>query len=158
MRNRLHIITAICCLFVGIIGCGKSAYFQDIFAPNEQVWTYDDMASFDFTITDTTSSYDMYLDVKHTHGYPFQNMYLKIISTFPDGAEVSEQHSLELQEKNGEWMGECGSKSCELRFVLREGMRFDTPGDYNISFEQFTRRDSLEGVVSLGLVLDYKEE
>lgn len=126
--------------------------------PNERVWTYDNVASFDFSVSDTVSRYNMYLDVNHTRGYPFQNLYLNIISTFPDGVQVSEQHSLELQEKNGEWMGECGSKECELRFVLREGMRFDTTGAYNISFEQFTRRDSLEGVVSLGLVLDYKEK
>jgi gliding motility-associated lipoprotein GldH len=157
MLRRSHIISALSCLIIGIIGCGESAYFKDVYKPENKVWTHGELASFDFAITDTLARYDMYLDVTHTGSYPFQNLYVRIISTFPDGEQVTEQHSLELQEKNGEWVGDCGSKNCELRFILREGMRFDTPGEYNIAFEQFTRRDSLAGVVSLGLVLGRSE-
>ena len=70
---------------------------------------------------------------------------------------ITEQHSLELQGKNGEWMSDCSNGKCGIRFILRENMRFNQLGVHTIFLEQYTRTENLKGVESLGLLLKVQE-
>jgi hypothetical protein len=40
--------------------------------------------------------------------------------------------------------------------VLQENAYFNKPGDYLITLEQYTRRDSLPGILAVGMALEKK--
>lgn len=143
---------------VALAGCDRDRVYSESHRLPEQGWCYGDTIAFGFSITDTSARYNMYLDLDHTTAYPFQNLYVRIHSVFPDGKVLTEQHSLELQEKTGEWLGGCTGTECAARIVLREQMYFDRPGEYRLSFEQYTRTDCLAGIEKLSLVLDRVED
>jgi len=146
--------------FVVIIAfnsCDPPAFFKQTYPIPQQTWNADSILNFSFVVEDTLSTYSMYMDIVHHNDYPFQNLYVKLHSYFPDGLVVSEQHSLELQEKNGVWMGDCGKDFCELRFILREQMIFNQLGEHRLSVEQYTRRSDLQGLKSIGLWIDKKK-
>ncbi len=137
-----------------LAGCDRDRVYSGNHRFPDQGWCHGDTVSFGFSIADTSARYNMYLDLDHTTAYPFQNLYVRIHSAFPDGKVLTEQHSLELQEKTGEWLGGCNGTACAARIVLRERMYFDKPGEYRLSFEQYTRTDCLAGIEKLSLVLD----
>jgi len=156
MIKRFNYIGSVVLFILTLVSCGSRAFYEESHVVDDQIWNADDVAKFSFDIQDTLAMYNMYLDVKHHTDYPFQNLYVLLHSSFPNGRSVSEQHSLELQEKGGIWMGECNQKICELRFILRENMRFDELGPHGLSVEQYTRKTSLLGVKSISLVLEKK--
>lgn len=153
MIKSTAFITIILSLLL-LSGCGQDVFYEESFKPEDGIWKYEDEASFEFDINDISVSYNMYLDITHSADYPFQNLYINIYSSFPDGDIISDQHSLELQESGGQWIGGCSSGACEVRFILKEGMRFSELGSYGIRLEQYTRTEALKGVIDLSLVIE----
>jgi gliding motility-associated lipoprotein GldH len=142
------------CLLLCLLGftaCQDSFIYDEAVAPEEVVWTYDQPLSFDFSIQDTSLRYEFLLDVQHSTDYPFQNLYTRITTVFPDETSQQDVISLELAGKLGLWEGKCRGDGCALTIALQERARFDTPGDYQLRFEQYTRQDSLPGVQELRL-------
>lgn len=156
MAKKLKYMGSVVLFTLSLISCGSDAFYEESHVVDDQIWNAADVANFSFVIQDTLATYNMYLDIKHLTDYPFQNLYVLLHSSFPNGRSISEQHSLELQEKGGTWMGECKRNSCELRFILRENMRFDELGPHGLSVEQYTRKTTLLGVKSISLVLEKK--
>ena len=142
-------------LAYSINGCsaGDTIYHQT-HTFEQDIWSYQDTVHFSFDIQDTVALYNLYLDVVHSDTFPFQNLYLNLYSKTPDGELIKDQHSLELQEKDGYWVGDCSGHTCELRFILRENMKFPALGSYSISSEQYTREETLKGIQSLSLYLE----
>jgi gliding motility-associated lipoprotein GldH len=128
--------------------------YEKVYTIPEEQWSFSDSLDFAFEIKDTDVKYNMYLDIIHHPDYPFQNMYVLIHSIFPDGRRVTDQQSLELQEKGGTWIGGCRGSSCEVRFIMREKLRFEEAGLYTIVLQQYSRRDPMEGIKKVGLVLE----
>jgi gliding motility-associated lipoprotein GldH len=142
-----------------LTGCGnQNIVFEQVIKIPEQTWDYKDSLDFSFEIQDTTQAYDLYLDITHLESFSFQNLYLNMHSHAPELPVFSEQHSLELQEKTGEWIGACRKGKCELRFVLREGLRFPAKGAYKIQLEQYSRTERLPGIYAAGIVLQKAEK
>lgn len=132
----------------------STVVYQEVHEFDQLVWTYQDTVHFSFKIEDTTTPYHLYLDIRHRPDYPFQNIYVKMHSYAPGKDPIIEQHSLELQEKNGSWIGDCKGQLCQLRFILRENLAFPDTGLYAITVEQFTREAQLRGMKSVSLVLE----
>lgn len=116
-------------------------------------WGYNDLLSYSFSVDDTTSLYSLWLDVSHSTTFAFQNMYIKIYTSFPEGTEKSDIVSLELANKNGLWNGRCRGENCLIHIPLQDKTYFQIPGNYGIRLEQFMRQDDLPGIHALKLRL-----
>jgi gliding motility-associated lipoprotein GldH len=134
--------------------CNRGVVYEFKHTFEDSIWKYEHVAHFEFDIADTSISYNFYLDVEHLTTFSFQNLYVKMHSSKPDLEVITDIHSLELQEKTGEWLGDCSRNKCELRFVLREGLKFNQVGKYIINIEQFSRNEKLDGIASLGIYLE----
>lgn len=114
---------------------------------------WDDTVSFQFTIKDTTSLYNLFLEVDHSTGIPFQNVYFKV-RTYVDDQAIQEQVvSLELANAKGYWLGDCNDDVClrKIPFIVRTS--FEQLGTYTIELQQYTRDSVLVGINSFLLGL-----
>ncbi len=136
-----------------LVSCGPDYAFREKKNIQGDSWTYTDSLTFQPVIEDTLALYALYLDVEHTTNFPFQNLYVLIHTGFPDGRRLSEQVSLELADRAGNWYGRCSGERCQLRIPLQETAFFQQPGPYTITIEQNTRRDPLPGVSALAFAL-----
>lgn len=116
-----------------------------------QTWKQGQVVQFEFDIQDTTQLYDVYLEVGHTTAYSYQNIYCWITTTMPDGTERSEQHSLELANAKGYWLGDCSGESCQRRIPFIIQAAFPYKGRYRIQFEQHSRQATLAAIEHLRL-------
>lgn len=131
--------------------CEPNYIFEQTYQLEEDTWTYTDSLSFEIDVKDTLKIYNLYLDLKHSTDFGYQNLYTKINTTFPAGQQISETLSLELQHKSGMWFGDCSGDYCKLRIPIQEGAYFNSSGLHTITIHQFMRTDSLKGVKSLSL-------
>ena len=138
--------------------CQPDYYYEHQFDIADQQWTYKDTVDFELEILDTTRIYNLYLDLQHGLSYPHQNMYVLIHTTFPTGVRKTQQVSLEMADKTGNWFGKCSSEYCDLRIDLQKGAFFNLPGQYVFTLEQYMRLDPLPGVKSIALRVEETDQ
>lgn len=138
-------------------GCGPKVIHDQKIELND-VWSYTDHYDFSFDVTDTMPAYDIILKVEHDKFFPYQNIYTKVNTRFPNDKDAEHVISLNLTDKQNQWVGDCGSKHCTAELVLSENIYFNQPGKYVISLKQYGRTDSLAGVQSLQLLVQETEK
>lgn len=151
-RLSLYICIALC-----ITACGPKVIYDDKQSINDG-WSYDSPITFDFEISDTTTLYDMKLQVAHNKDYQWENFYVNVATTFPDGKKLESPLSIELANKNGIWLSECGSEKCLLDLLLRNNVKFPQVGSYRLEFTQDSRQNPLKDITALGLEISVEEK
>ncbi|MEM1215387.1 MAG: gliding motility lipoprotein GldH [Bacteroidota bacterium] len=137
-----------------LTACGPSYVFEERLEVADVGWAYADSLVTEFTVTDTVSLHNLHLTVDHTDGFPYQNFYVLIHTTFPDGQRRSEQVSLELAGKGGVWLGDCSGAECHLSIPIQKEVFFAQTGPYRVVIQQHSRRNPLPEVRSVGLALE----
>ncbi|MEO1514438.1 MAG: gliding motility lipoprotein GldH [Bacteroidota bacterium] len=148
-----YLVVSFLCL-MGLSSCGPNYIFDETKQIQEQAWTYADSLDFRVSIADTNKVFNLYLDIDHQLGYPFENLYLMVHTTFPSGQRLNQRLSVNFMDKAGKLHGDCSGEHCSLRVRMQEKAYFSEAGDYQFSIEQFTRQDSLPGIRSLALRIE----
>jgi gliding motility-associated lipoprotein GldH len=135
------------------LSCSKDVYFQQKEVISNAMWSFDDPKTFSFEIKDTSSFFDLILDVKHATDFSYENLYVKIQTVFPDGRKTDDQVSLELADDFDQWQGKCNSNFCTVNIVLQSGVYFREVGKHTLEIEQFNRENPIEGIKEMTLKL-----
>lgn len=108
-----------------------------------------------FTINDTASSYHIFIVIRHTDAYRYNNIWVKLKSTAPgDSIATVQQFNLPLATQN-RWTGTGMDDLFEHRILLyRHPVRFTRPGAYTVTLEQVMRENPLPHVMNVGLRLE----
>ena len=142
-------------LFWGLLSsCGEEHYYrQSVTFPSNQ-WALADTVDFAVDITDTTTKYDIMLDVLHASDYAYQNIYMKIFTKFPNGESLEQTLSVDLADSKGQWYGQCSRTSCSVRVVLQEQAIFNQVGGHLFRFIPYMRSDPVSGIQGVSMLLD----
>jgi len=141
-------------LWIGVLllillwGCDSAVYSEEK-AIEDGIWTYEDRKVFEFESPDTTSLYDIRLTLEHDQSFDHQNVYMQLSTIFPNSDTVQQSFSVDVSNKFGQWIGDCGSDYCTRTSILQPQARFEQLGTYELIFEQFSRQDSLDGIRAL---------
>ncbi len=138
-------------LVVLFSGCQSVPFYSESQVIDADGWNYDTKVNFEVNVSDTIPYYDMHLNVTHNTSYSYQNMYMKVTTSFPNAEDKTEQLNIDLAEKNGQWIGQCSGEKCQIKAYLLEKFKFAKPGKYNFSFEQYGRDNPLVGIEELQL-------
>jgi gliding motility-associated lipoprotein GldH len=149
--HRFTIFAAVLsCLFW--TACGEQPIYSEMVELPDD-WTYDNNVEFDLPASDTFSTHDLILEIGHNKDYPFQNIYLNIITKFPSGKIEQNKLNIDLADRAGWWYGDCGRNTCILEVLMLPQFSFSETGTYALTFEQYTRTNDLVGIESLRLKL-----
>lgn len=141
-----------------ILGCGSDYMYEKSYPIDSSNWTYADRLDFTFDIEDSLSIYNLWLEVEHSVDYDYQNLYTRIHTRFPSGQELTEALSLELADKIGRWYGDCNSRNCSLKIPIQQGAFFDQLGTYQITVEQFMRKDPINGIRTISFMVEQTDQ
>lgn len=134
-------------LIILLTSCGPTVVY-DKNITIDQPWKYDAELVYDIDITDTDKLYDLMLYLDHSADFTYQNLYIQINTTYPDGKTVIDEVSLQLANSRGEFSGKCNREKCCVSIVLQEGFKFQNIGMHSIKILQHSRMPSLEGIYS----------
>lgn len=141
-------------IVISSLACGDVPVYEETQIIPNGIWSYDESREFNFTIDDATAKYNLFLDIDHSINFPFENLYLKVSTSFPDNTSVTDTLSVEMMDATSRWAGKCGGEDCDLRVFLQENTKFKESGNYTLNFEQFTRESSLRGVTALSFRIE----
>jgi len=156
------------CLYILILctlySCQSDVVFEKNIPINTYNWEVTDTLKFEVDVEDTSSKYDLSLNVRHRDIYDFMNLYVKIITILPNGEKKNEVVSLPLCDDGGKWLGKCSGDICFSRIILMRKIIFPQKGNYQFLINQEMRQENLKNILDLGLRLEkskkkvYKEE
>lgn len=155
----MRVLSIVALLALMAVGCDTESYvyYRQQPIPTD-TWRYGDSLVWDFEVEDTTRVYTLLLDVAHRTDYPYQNLYYRAYTTYPDGTRLDQVINTDLLDGAGRYYGRCDDEACDLRVVLQQRARFPQVGQYRFGVEQYTRTDALSGVQSLAFGLQVVDE
>lgn len=128
----------------------------DVFEKNAPIpkykWDYNFKATGDFAITDTLSSYNIFLVLRHTDAYKYNNIWLNVGLQSPGDSMFYQKVKLDLGTDATGWEGTGMNDIWEVRKMI-SGLprRFKKMGLYKFSISQVMRDNPLSDVMSVGL-------
>jgi gliding motility-associated lipoprotein GldH len=141
--------------FCLLVACGdkEKPVFEKKYDLPKGEWTYVDSLGFTFDIADTSTLYDLVLDIGHRTDYPFQNLYTQIGLNFPQGQRTQQLVNIDLADNTGKWYGEGRGESRHYEVNIQTNAFFNQIGKHTYTFTQYMRTDVLRGVESLSFKL-----
>lgn len=141
------------CLLLGVLlaACNtlniyeKSVFFQ------EHAWKSTDRPSFRFDITDTTSLYHIYLIIRHTDAYHFNNIWLKVTTLVPGDTAKTQQVNARLADNKKGWLGTGMDDIFDHRIRLTRLPLKLKKGSYTFILQQDMREDPLQNILNAGI-------
>jgi len=140
----------ILCVFT--LACSPTPIFEKSYNFENNLWTYQDATHFSFDSPDTTKKYDLIFDIIHGKDYSYENLYIKLLTTFPNKDTITDEISIPLITEDGHWVGR-GNSEKKVRVYLQQGLKFQHEGRYNITISQHSREKELVGIHAVSLAI-----
>ncbi len=148
-----------CFAFILIIAVSAwlSACTQlDVFEKNAVIpkneWQYSFKPDFDFIIKDTTASYNLYIVLRHTDAYRYNNIWLNVGTQSPADTMRYQKFDLQLGTDATGWEGTGMDNIWELRKLITNGpVKFNKAGTYKFSVAQIMRENPLTDIMNVGI-------
>ena len=119
---------------------------------SNQEWSSSVKPDIVFNITDTVNLYNIYIVVRHTDAYHFNNMYVRATVKAPgEMTGRSGDYDLQLATNSKGWIGTAMDDIYDTRILIQPKTRFQKAGTYHVTLEQLMREDPLKSVLSAGL-------
>jgi len=120
-------------------------------------WNSSFKPSFDFTIKDTSTPYRLFLVLRHTEKYNFNNIFVNVYVKGP-GQDTTQkiQQDLVLATNDKGWLASGMDDIYEHRIQLGPDQSLKA-GNYSFTIEQIMREDPLENVLNVGLRIEKKQ-
>lgn len=132
--------------------CDKVDVFEKNTAIPNHKWSYNLQPAFDFTITDTVSFYNLYVVLRHTDAYRYNNIWLNIGSQSPADSMRYQRVDLQLGNDAKGWEGSGMDDIWEVRKSITKGpIKFNKSGNYKFSVAQVMRENPLPEIMSVGV-------
>ncbi len=131
-------------------------YEKTVVIPGHK-WKSSFKPAFTFTIKDTSADYQLFLILRHTEKYNFNNIYVNLYAQLPgQDTALKIQQDLRLATNEGGWEGVGMDDIYEHRIELGKPQHLKA-GDYTFTLEQIMREDPLEHVLDAGLRIEKKQ-
>jgi gliding motility-associated lipoprotein GldH len=146
-----------------VIGLSACNWTTGVFEKNltfaQHEWPASVKPDIAFEITDTISSYNIYIVLRHTDAYHFNNIYIRAIVKEPgDPKGRTGDYDLQLATNDKGWIGTAMDDIYDARLLIQPKTRFRKSGIYHITLEQLMREDPLKNVLSAGLRVERTTE
>ncbi len=130
----------------------------DIYEKNVTVpgfkWNSSYKPEFTFAIKDTTVPYQVFLVLRHTEKYNYNNIWINLYSQPPGDTMHKASFELQLATK-ATWLGTGMDDIYEHRIKLTDP-QYLKAGVYHFNVEQIMREDPLENVMNVGIRVEKK--
>lgn len=144
-------------LVLGLLtGCGTAYESVGVFEKNAvipgQQWERSFQPEFEFTITDTAAVYNIYVTLRHTYAYNFNNIWLNVSFHIPGDTARQQRVDIPLADNDKGWLGTGMDDIYEVRkLITPQPYRFGASGNCRFTLEQIMRENPLKHVMNAGI-------
>ena len=151
-----------CLFFLGFIiltqACSTIDVFEKTAAFDKQEWYTTNHLNFVFTITDTAARYNIFIVLRHTDAYQFNNIWLNITTIAPGDTAHTQQLNLKLSDNTKGWLGAAMDDVIEHRIPITNNPVPLNKGNYTFMLQQAMREDPLHNMLNAGIRVEKATE
>ncbi|MDX1461488.1 MAG: gliding motility lipoprotein GldH [Marinirhabdus sp.] len=147
-------------LVVLLSSCDSNVVWSDSEAISEG-WNKDDVLIFQVPQLDTVQPYNVFINVRNSNDYPFNNLFLVASIQYPHGKIITDTLEYKMAYPDGQWMGAGVGSIKENKLWFKENIRFSESGNYNITITQAVRNigevdgvSQLPGITDVGISIE----
>lgn len=141
------------CLLTGFYSCKPIALYEQTKHFPSQQWEANEKPSFVFEIKDTTAFYNVYIVLRHTQAYHFNNIWLNVSIQSPSGKSQTFRTNLKLAN-NTQWLGSEMGEVVEHHIALFPQPITLQKGNYQFVLQHIMRENPLQGILQAGIRIE----
>lgn len=135
-----------------LIGCNTLDVYEKTVAFPQHSWNSKDSATFNFSVSDTTSPYNLIMVLRHEDLYEYKNIWLSITIIGPDSSfNIKREFTL---ADNSKWLGSSMDDVIEHRMKFNASPIPLKKGNYRFIVQQAMREDPLQHVLNAGIRIE----
>lgn len=154
LKNK-NFLLAIVVVFLSLTySCSNSVILDSNKEFEDKSWNVDDVFETAFDISDTINNYNFFITLRNTDEYPYQNLFVFLTTSFPNGKTKLDTINCPLANRQGKWLGKGFGGVYDNRILYMARKRFPLEGNYKIRIEQAMRDEELVGVIDVGVRIE----
>lgn len=148
LLKRMPVLLIILSLF----SCARIDVYEKNTSIQDQKWNYSQKPEFQFIISDTSVNYQLFVVLRHTDAYPFNNIWLNVGMQAPGDTMRYQRMELTLGNDAQGWEGTGMNDIWEVRKPITPGsVKLAKTGMYHFSLAQIMRQNPLPAILSAGI-------
>lgn len=133
-------------LLLALMSCtDKSLVYGDTQAIKGD-WHRDHTVQFELPEMDSLQSYNLFVNLRNNHEFPYNNIFLLVKMEYPEGKMQVDTLEYRMANPDGTWMGKGIGSIKENILWYKEDFKFEEKGTYKLSIEHAVRKNGeIEG-------------
>jgi len=151
--SRLKIIILSMVVAITTFSCSDGVVFEQMETVDVEGWNYQKPVVVKFSTPDTSNRYNLIFDVRITPDYAYQNLWLFIETTEPDGSSHIDSINCPMAYPDGRWIGSGLGNLIDNPILVHRNFKFADEGEYTFKIKHGMRYDYLPNVQNVGVIL-----
>ena len=151
MRNNIKKLFFLLAVVTLCAACHSRRVYTGVIDVPTQGWNADSALCFTFDVTEAQEATEWVVFVRHNTNYRFQNFWIFLDVTTPDGAVKSDTVECYLADQRGRWLGNGWGALREMPILWHDKEALPEVGTYTLKVKQGMRTEQLKGIASIGL-------
>jgi gliding motility-associated lipoprotein GldH len=139
---------------IQLLACAKIDVYERNVSLKNHEWPASLKPSVNFTVTDTASLYNLYVVLRHSDAYNYNNLWINVYTKAPGDSAIKQPLDLQLANKE-DWLGTGMDDIFEHRIRINNApVQLKKAGEYVFTFENIMREDPLRHVLNIGFRIE----
>lgn len=153
-QPSLFFISCICASMFFLTSCTSDNLINQNTVIPDGLWDKRQIMSYVVDVPDTSSRYNLYINVRSNTDYAYSNLYLFMNTIYPDKQVSRDTIDCMLAASDGKWFGSGYGKYRFLSLMLGNSFSFPQKGTYTFELEQAMRHDTLKNINDIGIKIE----
>ena len=157
-RNKIVPFFVLC--FLICVSCDSNRVYDEYKSvPN--VWHKDSVISFKINPQDSLKPYNLFVNLRNTNEYKYNNLFLIVEMVFPHGKTITDTLEYKMADPTGKLLGTGLTDIKENKLWYKEHVVFKESGDYTVKIQHAMREngkvngiENLEGITDIGFRIE----
>ncbi|WOC41251.1 gliding motility lipoprotein GldH [Polaribacter sp. HL-MS24] len=160
IQKKNKVLSLLILLLVAF-SCSSDVVYTSYTAVENNSWDTHKKITFNFSITDTISKQNVFINIRNNNAYKYSNLFLITELVFPNNTRVIDTLEYEMADRRGKFLGKGFTETKENKLFYKEEKIFPISGAYSFHVRQAMRKNgrtegvkTLEGILSVGLSIE----
>lgn len=161
MTRKSNFVFFVLLLFLIGYSCSEKSIFSEYKSLKNSSWKSNEKITFSFTIKDTISPKNIFINIRNNNQYEYSNLYVITSLKFPDGTKIIDTLQYEMADKNGKFLGDGFTEIKENKLFYKERKLFPNTGKYHFNIYHAMRKNGetksiplLKGIQDVGISIE----
>lgn len=141
-------------LLTVLAACSQGKIYDEYRELPNEGWSKSVIGKFQVDIKEAGIPYNVLINIRHTDGYPYQNFWMFVSTTTPDGVTTKDTVECYLADNRGKWLGSGLSSVYNMPVLFKANKTFPKAGQYTFTISQGMRDDLLKGISDVGIEIE----